>query len=187
MIASAEIQLTLADLEATPDDGNRYELIDGGLHVSTSPAFPHQNALLELAFAIRTHLRDNPIGTIVLGVGVIFDDHNAVIPDLAFFTHERRRQILEGGRMVAAPEIAVEIVSPGHSNERRDRHIKLRLYSERGVGEYWIVDPFSRAIEVYRRVQGGSLERAVTLGAEDALTTDYLPGFSVTVGAIFAV
>ena len=89
--------------------------------------------------------------------------------------------------MVAAPEIAVEIVSPGHSNERRDRHIKLRLYSERGVGEYWIVDPFSRAIEVYRRVQDGALERAVTLGAEDALTTDYLPGFSVTVGAIFAV
>ena len=89
--------------------------------------------------------------------------------------------------MVAAPEIAIEIVSPGHSNERRDRHLKLRLYSEWGVGEYWIVDPSGRAIEVYRRAQGGSPERAVTLGGEDALTTDYLAGFSVAVGRIFAV
>ena len=58
MIANAEIQLTLADLEATPDDSNRYELIDGGLHVSTSPAFPHQNALLKLAVAPQNYLQD---------------------------------------------------------------------------------------------------------------------------------
>ena len=90
--------------------------------------------------------------------------------------------------MVAAPEIAIEILSPGHSNERRDRHLKLRFYSEHGVGEYWIVDPSARAIEVYRRRSGnGSLERAVTLGADDTLTTEYLPGFSVMVGTVFVI
>ena len=187
MIASAEIQLTLADLEAAPDDGNRYELIDGGLHVSASPAFPHQNALAQLVIAIGIYLREHSAGIVVPGLAVVFDDHTAVVPDLVFLTHERRRRIMEGGRLVDAPEIAIEIVSPGYSNERRDRHLKLRLYSERGVGEYWIVDPSARAIEIYRRAAGGSLERTVTLGPADTLTTEFLPGFSVTVGTLFTI
>ena len=161
MTANAVLRLTLADLEAMPDDGSRYELIDGDMHVSTAPGFFHQSALARLTIAIGKYLEQHPPGDTLPGPGVIFDDQNAVIPDLLFLTVERRRRILEGGRLVAAPEIAIEIVSPGHANERRDRHVKLKLCSERGVNEYWIADPENHSVEIYRRADGDSLARAV--------------------------
>src|SRR5271165_2078781 len=117
----AEMPLTIADLESAPDDGNRYELIEGELHVSTAPGFFHQAILMNLAVLIANYLRQNPIGRIVPGVGVIFDDFNGVVPDLVFLTNETRKLIVKGGRLTAAPEIAIEILSPGASNERRDR------------------------------------------------------------------
>jgi Uma2 family endonuclease len=86
---------------------------------------------------------------------------------------------------MAAPEIAIEILSPGVSNERRDRHAKRNLYSARGVSEYWIVDPENRAVEIYRRGEGG-LESSGSLSGADALTSEILPGFRVAVEAFFA-
>jgi Uma2 family endonuclease len=177
--------LTIADLEATPDDGNRYELIDGEIFVSRAPSYFHQSVLMNIAFAFLDYLRTNPIGKILPGVGVIFDDHNGVVPDLVFLTHERRRKILGVGRLQAAPEIAIEILSPGSSNERRDRHIKRNLYSERGVSEYWIVDPENRAVEIYRRGEGG-LEFFASLRGADTVTSEVLPGFRVAAETFFA-
>ena len=75
--------LTIADLESTPDDGNRYELIDGEIYVSTSPSIIHQSVLSDILVAIRIYLRQNPIGTILPGIGVIFDDFNGVIRTLS--------------------------------------------------------------------------------------------------------
>jgi Uma2 family endonuclease len=177
--------LTIADLESMPDDGNRYELIDGEIFVSSAPSFFHQSVLMNIAAAFLDYQHANPIGKILPGVGVIFDDYNGVIPDLVFLTHERRRKIVGAGKLRAAPEIAIEILSPGVSNERRDRHIKRDLYSARGVSEYWIVDSEDRAVETYRRGDGG-LEFFGSLKAADAVTSDILPGFRVAAEAFFA-
>jgi Uma2 family endonuclease len=136
-----DVRLTNADLEAAPDDGNRYELIDGELYVSGPPSFLHQSILTNILSAFLDYLREHPIGRVAPGVGVIFDDYNGVIPDLVFATHERIRKTLVDGRFRAAPEILIEILSPGASNERRDRHVKRSLYAARGAVEYWIVDP----------------------------------------------
>jgi Uma2 family endonuclease len=177
--------LTIADLESTPDDGNRYELIDGEMFVSSAPSYFHQAVLMNIVKAFILYLDKNPFGKIVPGVGVIFDDYNGVIPDLVFLTHERWRKIVGAGRLRAAPEIAIEILSPGASNVRRDRNIKLNLYSERGVGEYWIVDPEDHAVEIYRRGEGG-LEFFASLRGADILTSDILPGFSAATETFFA-
>ena len=99
----------------------------------------HPDAVSLAAFL--DYLREHPIGEILPGVGVIFDDYNGVIPDLVFATHERMRKTVADGRFQAAPDIVIEIISPGSSNERRDRHLKRSLYAARGVSEYWIVDP----------------------------------------------
>jgi Uma2 family endonuclease len=160
-------------------------LIDGDLVVSDPPSFEHQSVLMDIALAFIDYLRARPIGKIVPGVGVIFDDHNSVIPDLVFLTHERKRKILVGSWRRAAPEIAIEILSPDASNMRRDRNIKLNLYSERGVGEYWIVDPEDHAVEIYRRGEGG-LELFASLKGADILTSDILPGFAVAAEKFFA-
>jgi Uma2 family endonuclease len=180
-----EPPLTIADLEATPDDGNRYELIEGELYVSTAPSYLHQSILMKIAIAVSGFLAVHPVGEILPGIGVIFDDFSGVIPDLVFFTRERKGHILAGPRLVAAPDIAIEILSPGASNERRDRTLKRRLYSARGVGEYWIVDPETRSVELHRKRKEGGLELAANLQIGDELTSAFLEGFRLPVKAIF--
>jgi Uma2 family endonuclease len=185
MRASTLPLLTIADLEATPDDGNRYEIIDGELYVSSAPSFLHQSVLANIFTAFLEYLKGNRIGKIVPGVGVIFDDHNGVVPDLVFLTTERRRKIVQGGRLMAAPEIVIEILSPGSSNQRRDRQIKLNLYSAREVGEYWIADPENRSVEIYRR-NPEALELVGSLMSEERIESPVLPGFTVPVEDFFA-
>jgi Uma2 family endonuclease len=118
-------------------------------------------------------------------VGVIFDDNNGVIPDLVFATKERMSKALVDGRFHAAPDIAIEILSPGSGNERRDRHVKRSLYAARGVGEYWIVDPEYRSVELHRRNDVGELVFEKSLRQSDELTCGILPGFSVNIDTLF--
>ena len=119
-----EIPVTVSDIDALPEDGNRYEVIEGELYVSTAPGFPHQSALGNLYFELAEYLRRNRIGRAVLGLGVIFDQFNGVIPDLLFISNERFDRILVGGRLKAAPEIVVE--APAHPRGS-SRSARIRL------------------------------------------------------------
>ena len=179
------VLLTVADLEATPDDGNRYEVIDGELYVSAAPGFIHQSALLNLGAHLWTYLRANPIGAVSPGIGVIFDDHNGVVPDLVYTSKSRLRDVLTGGRLMGPPEIAIEILAPGSSNLKRDRLIKMNLYAARGVDEYWILDPESRSAEIHRGSASGQLDIRENLRGDDRLTSPLLPGFELRTAEIF--
>src|SRR5207237_6347194 len=88
MAARIEPLLTVADLDACPDDNNRYELIGGELFVSRAPGIPHQRVLNNLQLAFGDYLREQPIGIVVPGAGAVFSDYDAVIPDLAFVSNE---------------------------------------------------------------------------------------------------
>lgn len=176
--------LTIADLDCTPDDGNRYELIEGEIYMSRAPGLTHQITLTNFLTTIRTYLNDNPIGIVVPGPGVVFDDFNGVIPDIVFFRNERRTEIASGERMSGAPDLVIEIISPGTENERRDRVLKRRLYGRFGVREYWLVDLANRAVEVFQLGEEG-LELAVVFAGEDEMTSSVLPGFCVKVTTLF--
>ena len=91
---------------------------------------------------------------------------------------------MSGERLTGAPDLVVEILSPGPENIRRDRIAKRQLYARHGVTEYWMVDPSMQTLEVYR-LQTGSLELVATLKDEDELTSPFFPGFSCVAGAIF--
>jgi Uma2 family endonuclease len=91
---------------------------------------------------------------------------------------------MAGSHLTGAVELVVEIISPATANERRDREIKLALYSERGVDEYWLVDWQQQTVLVYRR-QGDALQAVETLGRDDTLTAAVLPGFAVPVARLF--
>ncbi len=186
MSFASDLRLTNADMEAMPDDGNRYEVIDGEMYVSPPPSFHHQTILVNVAFAFGSYLRHHPIGRITPGVGVIFDDYNGVTPDLVFATHEKMHRSMVGGRFRSAPEIVIEILSPGSTNERRDRHVKHNLYAARGVGEYWLIDPENRSVEIHRRDEAGNLLFHKTLQHSDEITSAFLPGFRVPAEAFFA-
>src|SRR4051812_23282948 len=99
MGAFTEIPVTVSALEGMPEDGNRYEVIEGELHVSTAPGFPHQAALAKLFSALDRYLDMNRIGRVLWGLGVMFDEYNGVIPDLLFVTNERLQRILAGNRL----------------------------------------------------------------------------------------
>ena len=179
-----EPKLTVDDLHLLPDDGNRYELIEGELLVSTAPGLPHQRIITNVILEIGLYLRQKPVGEVITTPGVIFDIFNAVIPDLVYVSHERRDQIEHGGRLRGAPELVIEILSPGSENRRRDEVVKRQTYGKFGVEEYWIVDPEQRAIEVYRLSEGALLPVA-TLTEQDTLTTPLLPSFAIEPGIIF--
>ena len=152
MVASIKPLITVDDLVAIPEDGNRYELIEGGLFCSDILDLSHQQVAGNILYFIWTFLHENPIGKVIMGPGLIFDESSSVIPDLVFFTRERGTQIISGDYLVAAPELAIEILSPGRENVSRDRVAKRQLYAKHGVNEYWIVDSENRSRSEERRV-----------------------------------
>ncbi|MGI8656788.1 MAG: Uma2 family endonuclease [Pyrinomonadaceae bacterium] len=178
--------LTIADLDSLPEDGNRYELIDGDLYVSRAPHINHQFAISNLLYAIKDYLNRNPIGKVIPEPGVIFSDYDAVIPDVVYVSNERFDKIVANGKFTAAPDLVIEILSPGSENERRDRNVKRRLYSVRGVREYWIVDVHASVVEIYRP-QDANLNLVATLSGEDEITTSLLPGFICKVAKVFEI
>src|ERR1700752_4101489 len=107
------LKLTIAQLDALPDDGKRYELIDGELLVSKAPGIPHQRPLGKLFNRLSNYLGDSPVGEVILTPGVIFDDYNGVIPDIIFVSTGRERIITDRG-LIDAPDLIVEVVSPGN-------------------------------------------------------------------------
>jgi Uma2 family endonuclease len=187
MTSRIEPLLTVADLEAFPDDdGNRYELIEGELFVSTSPGLPHQIVSDNIVYLIRTYLDQHPIGIVVSTVGLILSEYSGVIPDIVFFKNESAERIVTGERLTSAPELVVEILSPGSQNIRRDRVAKFQLYGKYRVPEYWLIDKENRAVEVYR-LQNAKLHLVSILTGDDELTTPVLPGFSCAARLVFVV
>jgi Uma2 family endonuclease len=177
--------LTVEDLENLPDDDNRYELIDGELYMSKAPELLHQRSGGRIYLLLGIYLADHPIGEVVFGPGVILSDHDAVIPDLIYFGNERREEIASGTRVHGAPDLAIEILSPGKQNVARDRVHKLTLYGKFGVREYWIVDAQLRTVEVHRQ-EGAQLAPFRVFQAAEMLETPLLPGFRCTVAQFFA-
>jgi Uma2 family endonuclease len=184
MAARIEPLMTVDDLEAMPEDGNRYEVIEGELFVSCAPGLTHQLVIGNILFTMQTYLKDNPIGKIVTTPGLVFDQYSGVTPDIVFFTHKRGVDIIANDRLKAAPELIIEILSPGSENLARDRVAKRQLYGKHGVREYWIVDSGNRAIEVYR-LQNATLELAVILAGSDELTSPLLPDFKCSAAGFF--
>ncbi|HEU0144939.1 MAG TPA: Uma2 family endonuclease [Nitrososphaera sp.] len=184
MSAKVEPLLTIADLDAMPDDGNRYELFEGEIFVSRAPSLSHQRVLINLAALIKNYLEQNPIGEVLPTPGVIFDDFNGAIPDIVFISNQQVSNIGSEERIREAPELIIEIVSPGKENARRDREVKRQIFGKHGVKEYWIADPEARNLEIYRLAKR-TLKLVATLADEDEIITAILPGFSCKVNQIF--
>ncbi|MDZ4720617.1 MAG: Uma2 family endonuclease [Roseiflexaceae bacterium] len=177
---------TSADLELLPDDGTRYEIIDGELIITRWPHWEHQAIAGNIYQELRQWSLSNGQGRVSLAPGVIFSDTDNVIPDVAWVSIARFAALLdEAGHLTGAPELVVEVLSPGLQNEQRDRETKRKLYEVRGVQEYWVVDWRIQQVEIYRREQA-LLRLTATLFANDTLTTPLLPGFACPIARIFS-
>ena len=182
---ASTMRWTSTDLEAMPNDGKRYEIIDGELFVSTQPNWHHNYTCVAIIMELEKWSRMTGIGQVNLAPGLIFAEDDDVAPDLVWISHDRREvALLDDGKLHAAPELVVEVLSPGRKNERRDRVAKLNLYSRRGVEEYWIVDWQRRQIDVYR-MHELALHIITTLREADTLESPLLPGFSCPITSLF--
>lgn len=151
--------LTAADLAALPDDGHRYELVDGTLVVTPSPAVPHQRAVLRLGAALLAACPPElEVMTAPLDIGV--SDDTVLQPDLLVAT----REALSGRRLVEVPLLAVEVLSP--STRLVDLNLKRAAFERAGVASYWVVDTDLPSIAAWELVDGAYVDRAGAVGAE---------------------
>jgi Uma2 family endonuclease len=182
---SPGVKLTYDDFVLFPDDGRRHELIDGEHYVTPSPNLKHQQVLGNLHLSIGGWLQGHPIGRVFFApFDVVFTRFDVVEPDLLYLSNERAAAVLTAANVQGAPELVVEVASPG--TRKRDETIKRRLYERAGVEEYWVVDPVLDVVRVYRRT-GSVFARPVELSLEsgDVLVTPLLPGLDLPLATIF--
>jgi Uma2 family endonuclease len=180
------VKLTYDDFVLFPDDGRRHELIDGEHYVTPSPNTRHQQISGRLHLLIGSWLAAHPLGQLFYApYDVVISNFDIVEPDLLYFSNERAATAITPRHATSAPDIVVEITSPG--TRKRDETIKRRLYERAGVGEYWVVDPELDVIRVYRRIDHAfGRPHELSREAGDVLTTAMLPGLQMPLATVFA-
>jgi Uma2 family endonuclease len=177
------IRFKAGDIWDTPDDGKRYEVIDGQLYVTPPPVLEHQGAAGVLYLYIGPYVRQRQLGRVYIApVGVVLDDENGLQPDLVYVSRERL-EILSRRGIEGAPDLVVEILSP--STRARDRGIKLRRYAASGVPHYWIVDPRSRELEARRLTEHG-YELTGKFGPGSVFRPDLFPDLEIPIDELWA-
>ncbi|HEV8144021.1 MAG TPA: Uma2 family endonuclease [Methylomirabilota bacterium] len=145
---TARVVLGYREYAALPDDGRRYEILDGELSVTPAPSLDHQIILANLFRILDAHVRARNLGIVLFApLDVILTDANIVQPDLVFLDHERMSRSSRRG-VEGPPTLLVEVLSPGTTGV--DRNVKRTLYAREGVPFYWIVGPEARTLEAFR-------------------------------------
>ena len=175
VMAEPKRKLTYADLQVTPDDGRRYELVRGTLLVTPSPRPRHQRISKRLSRVLEDHFERGGLGEVfVAPTDVILTNEDVFVPDILVV---RDPSDVTERAIEAPPLLVVEILSP--STRRQDRGIKADRYAQLGVPHYWIVDPEQQTVEcfrlgvgVYRPIAGAQGATTLTHPDWDGLVLD---------------
>jgi Uma2 family endonuclease len=135
--------------------GVRLELVNGEVAVSPSPIPDHSHVVLALATILKNHIDKRKLGHLFADVDTIFGKFDVRRPDLLYFT-ARRRKLIGKKAMEGAPDLCVEVLSPG--SVEIDREDKFKQYAAGGVAFYWIIDPQDRTVQAYRLARGRYVE-----------------------------
>jgi Uma2 family endonuclease len=181
-VGGTNIRFKADDIWDTPDDGKRYEVIDGALYVTPPPGWGHQRSLHKLSYLVTRHVYENGLGEVSQApVGVKLDDENGIEPDLIFISNERRHIIVERG-VHGAPDLVVEVLSP--RTQSRDRGVKMRRYAAAGVPHYWLLNYRRPELEAYR-LRGDHYELVGRYHPGDVFRPELFPGLEIAIDAIF--
>ncbi len=177
-----KIKFTVNDYMTTPDD-KRYQLLDGELILAPSPTMNHQTIALRLATMLHQFVLEHSLGQVWFApLDVVLSNYDVVQPDILFVSNERANIITEAN-IQGAPDLVVEILSPGTA--QYDRGYKRTLYSRHGVREYWLVDPDAKTVEILTESDEGFTVTA-TYHRGEALFSVLLEELSVDINQIFA-
>ena len=177
-------QWTYEDYRRLPDDGRRYEIIQGTLFVTGAPDYDHQFVVHKLHRLLGNPVEENGWGLVLgapfevlLPCGIA----TPVQPDILFFRSGNGPESGDAS-FAGVPDLIVEVLSP--STRRRDEGIKLESYEEAGVPEYWLVDSRGRTVLVYTLVERRYAELGL-FGKEDAVRSVVLPDLRLKTGDLF--
>lgn len=159
---------TAADLEAMPDDGNRYEIIDGALIVTPSPAVPHQRVVGNMYVVLRAGVPDDH-EVMLAPLDVTVSDLTVLQPDLLVAT----REALAGRKMVGLPVLAIEVLSP--STRLIDLNLKKAALAAAGVAHYWVIDPERQSLIAWQLEGGEFAQVASATGAQEFIVSAPFP------------
>ena len=159
---------TVADLAGTPDDGLRYELVDGVLLVSPAPSNRHQIVVGELHLLLRA-AAPREVRVMLAPTDYQPSDRRSLQPDLLV----ARREHVGDSPITAPLLLAVEVLSP--STRSVDLLLKHGVYAESGVAAYWVVDPRVPSVRAWRLVDGAYVEAGAATGAEVLRVTEPFP------------
>ena len=157
--------LTVADLADAPDDGHRYELIDGTLIVTPSPGSAHQTALGNLHLALRAAVPAE-LQVFLAPFDWVVSDNTVLQPDLMVC----RRADVTPKNLAGPPLLAVEVLSP--STRAIDLGAKRLAMAAAGVDTYWVVDPLVPSLTVFNNDGSGAFDEVAAVTGDDAYETD---------------
>ena len=174
-IPAGRILLTYEDYVGLPNDGKRYEILDGELFVTPAPALLHQRVSRNLERLLDRHVVEHALGEILHApIDLILSPTTIAQPDILFI--RAGRDITTTRAVEAPPDLVVEIVSP--SSLRQDRVTKAALYARFGVLHYWIVDPEARQFDVYE-LDGAAYRLSGEARGTEVLRSSLFPGLEI--------
>ena len=173
---------TYEDLLHTPDDGKRYEVLEGDLIVSPSAKVKHQEIVLRLTRLLDQADRAARGRLLMAPVDVVLSDRDVVQPDLLFIAADRLEIVAEDN-VKGVPDLVVEVISEG--SRHRDVITKRHIYERHGVRFYWIVDPEEETVRVFE-LQEGTYGDCRVLRAGQELGCALFRGVTQDVGQLFS-
>ncbi len=173
---------TYEDLFSLPDDGRRYEIIEGELCEMPSPTSAHGVAIRNLMFLLGPVIEMLRGWLLTAPLDVFFPGADPVQPDIVVLLPDSNASLVVRG-IEGPPDLLVEVLSP--SNRGRDLLTKRALYARAGVREYWIVDPMSRTIEVLT-LDRDAFHTAQVAAGQDTVVSPLLGGMAFPLATVFA-
>jgi Uma2 family endonuclease len=177
-------QWTYADWETLPDDGNRYEVIDGVIYMSTAPSSFHQWIIMHLYGYLGFPAEQKQLAySFVAPIGVLMPGCEPVQPDFVLVL-AARKSIIHDRRIRGVPDLIIEVLSPGNSDF--DKEVKMAAYANAAVPEYGIIDPAEKTLSLYTLQQPGTYSEPRVFKEGDTVTFACLPTIPLEISKLFA-
>jgi len=175
---------TYQDYSEIPDDGNRYQIIEGELIMSPAPFTKHQRIVRKIIFALLKFIEEEQTGELFFApTDLVLNNSNVVQPDILFILNENLNIITEKN-IKGVPDLIIEIISP--ATGYYDLSGKKDLYEKFGVQEYWIVDPMKQRIDIYLNFEH-KFELHQRLEKKGIVKSNILKGFEIDLETIFGL
>lgn len=179
-----KVILTYEDYQHFPNDGNRYEILEGEVFVTPAPKTKHQLISGNLFVLLESYVRAKKLGRVFFApVDVVLSRTSVVQPDLLYLSNDRMHLLTEKN-VQGGPDLIVEILS--EHTENHDRTVKMQLYQRNGVKAYWLIDPDSETLEVYELDDNRQFVHQATYQKDESFQPGIFPDFALTLSDLWA-